>query len=76
MDRVGIAPLVKTFDVPATNNWLRIMTQRMNVYSGANDPTAAEVPEGQWVLYHNTTSGEVRVWTNIAGAMKKSAAFT
>lgn len=76
MDRVGVSPKTAFFDVPPTDNWFRIITERMNVYSGPNDPTAAEIPENQWIIYRNTTSGDVRVWTNIAGTVKKSAAFT
>lgn len=76
MDRVGVAPQTKTFDTPPTDNWLRIMTSRMNVSEGAANPTVAEVPENQWVVYRNTTIPEVRIWTNIAGVLLKSAAFT
>lgn len=76
MDRVGVAPQINRFDAPPTDNWLRIMTGRMNVYEGAANPTVAEVPENQWVVYRNTTIPEVRIWTNIAGVLLKSAAFT
>lgn len=78
MKRIGIAPKLADLDrqVPSVGEWLFEMTGRMNVYSGTADPTVAEVPENQWIVYRNTTSGEVRIWTNIAGALKKSAAFT
>lgn len=78
MRRVGISPKNQDIqaDKPSVDNWFNIVTERMNVYSGAADPTTAEVPENQWVLYYNTTSSELRVWSNIAGVMKKSAAFT
>jgi hypothetical protein len=76
MRRVGVAPKLVTLEQPSTNDWFHTVTERCNVYSGASDPTAAEVPENQWILYRNTTSGEVRWWTNIAGVLKKSAAFT
>lgn len=58
------------------DEWFRTVTDRFNVYSGGSDPVVSEVPESQWIVYHNTTSGEVRIWTNIAGVLKKSAAFT
>jgi hypothetical protein len=78
MRRLGISP--KAEDIlqsrPAVNNWTEIVTERLNVYSGASDPAVSEVPQGQWIVYRNTTSGEVRIWTNIAGSLKKSAAFT
>jgi hypothetical protein len=66
MRRLGISP--KAEDI--------LVTERLNVYSGASDPAVSEVPQGQWIVYRNTTSGEVRIWTNIAGSLKKSAAFT
>lgn len=76
MDRLGVPPKTQTFGIPPTNFWFKIVGDRMNVYSGAADPTVAEVPENQWVIYNNTTVPEVRIWTNIAGTLKKSAAFT
>ncbi len=76
MDRVGFAPKLVTLNTPPTNLWFKTVTDRMNVYSGASDPTVAEVPENQWIVYRNTTANEVRIWTNIAGALLKSAAFT
>jgi hypothetical protein len=76
MRRLGIAPQYQYFDQAPTNDWLKTVTDRLNVYSGASDPTVDEVPENQWVVYYNTTSSELRIWTNIAGVMKKSAAFT
>lgn len=76
MDRIGISPRTQNLDIPPTNLWFKIVGDRMNVYSGAADPTVAEVPENQWILYRNTTIPEVRFWTNIAGVLLKSAAFT
>lgn len=76
MDRLGVPPKTQTFDVPPTNLWFKIITDRMNVYSGAADPTVAEVPENQWIVFHNTALSEVRIWTNVAGVLLKSAAFT
>lgn len=63
---------------PPTKNddWFYTVRDRFNVYSGAADPTVAEVPENQWVVYRNTTLGEIRIWTNIAGVLKKTVAFT
>lgn len=74
--RLGIAPQIERFDTSPTNDWLKIVTDRFGIYSGPNDPTVAEVPENQWILYRNTTIPEVRFWTNIAGVLLKSAAFT
>jgi hypothetical protein len=69
MRRLGLPP-------SDANTWFQTIGERMSVYSGANDPTVAEVPENQWIVYLNTTVPEVRIWTNIAGVLKKSAAFT
>lgn len=80
MRRVGVSPRQEDFQGKPhpyrINDWLFTVGERMNVYTGAADPTADEVPENQWIVYHNTTAGEVRIWTNIAGAVLKSAAFT
>jgi hypothetical protein len=67
MRRLGITPNPEA--------WFTTVGERLNVYSGAADPTVAEVPENQWIVYNNTTVPEVRIWTNIAGVLKKSAAF-
>ena len=77
MRRLGVSPKLGDFERKASsiNDWLNTVGSRLNVYSGANDPVASEVPESQWIVYHNTTLNEVRVWTNIAGVMLKSAAF-
>jgi len=76
MRRLGQSPKVESLDNINNNGWFATVTERLNVYSGAADPTAAEIPENQWIVFHNTASGETRVWTNIAGVAKKSAAFT
>lgn len=80
MRRVGVAPRIENFEAKPepykVNDWLYTVGERMNVYEGAADPTAAEIPENQWIVFYNTTSTEVRIWTNIAGVALKSAAFT
>lgn len=76
MRKIGIAPRVTTLDTQATNDWFQEVGSRMNVYTGAADPTTAQVPLNQWIIYTNTTLGETRTWANIAGVMKKSAAYT
>jgi hypothetical protein len=77
MRRLGVAPTVEDVErqSPSVTAWLQTLAERMNVYSGAADPIIAEVPENQWIVYNNTTVPEVRIWTNIAGVLKKSAAF-
>jgi hypothetical protein len=58
------------------NGWLDTVTSRLNVYSGTANPTAAQVTNGQWIIYKNTTLNEIRIWTNDNGTMKKTAALT
>lgn len=78
MRRLGVAP--KQLDIerntPAVNDWFQTNTDRWNTYTGASNPTVAESPENQPFFYYNTTLSEFRIWVNIAGVMKKSAAFT
>jgi hypothetical protein len=76
MDRLGVPPKTQTLDTPATNSWFNTATNRLNVYQGAVNPIAAEIPENQFIVFYNTALNEVRIWTNIAGVAKKSAAFT
>lgn len=76
MRRLGNAPKSQTIDQPPTNEWFSTVTSRLNLYSGAVNPTVAEVPQNQWIVFYNTALLEVRIWTNIAGVLKKSAAFT
>jgi hypothetical protein len=77
MKRLGVSPKLSDFskENPIVNDWFFTITGRFKVYSGAADPTVAEVPQNQWIVYNNTTVPEVRIWTNIAGVLKKSAAF-
>lgn len=35
-----------------------------------SNPTTSDIAAGQWALYKNTTSGEVRLWANDGGTMK------
>lgn len=76
MERIDLAPVTADADSPKWKSWFRGIHGRMNMYSGTADPVATEVPKNQWVLYKNTTSGEIRWWVNDNGTMKKSAAFT
>lgn len=34
------------------------------------NPTSSEIAAGQWAIYKNTTSGEVRLWVNDGGTLK------
>lgn len=58
------------------DGWFDTATERFKMYSGAAAPTIDQVPQGEWVVYKNTTLNEVRIWVNDGGTMKKSAAFS
>lgn len=75
-ERLGTPPRTQNLEIPANNHWFDAVGNRLKIYSGINDPTVAEVPKDQWIVYRNKTLGEVRMWTNIGGVLKKSAAFT
>ncbi len=34
------------------------------------NPTVDIIPEGQWQIYKNTVSGELRIWANDAGVLR------
>lgn len=78
MRKLGIAPKILDFvkQSPILNDWFETATGRFNMYSGTADPTLAEVPKDQWIVYKNTTANEVRIWVNDGGTLKKTAAFT
>lgn len=78
MRRLGVSLRNEDFDSRAlvVNDWFTTATGRLNVYTGTADPVASEIPENQWVVFYNSTSNEVRIWTNIAGVALKSAVFT
>lgn len=59
------AQVTKLNDIPAANT-LVVET----FFSAAADPTATEIPAGQWALYKNTTSGDLKLWANDGGTLK------
>lgn len=73
MRRLNLPPRLEDFErkVQGVNSWFHDVTDRLNVFSGEGDPTTSEVPEGQWIIYKNTTSGEVGVWVNHDGILSK-----
>ncbi len=73
---IGLPPTTQRLDAPSTNPWLEEVTNRLKVYSGDTDPSVGEIPENQWIVFNNTFLSETRIWTNIAGTLLKSAAFT
>lgn len=66
-------PLNEEFNSTTVQQWMELVRRFINqpfTYSGVANPTTADVPTGSWIVYKNTTSGEVRVWTNDGGVMK------
>jgi hypothetical protein len=70
MRRLGTAPTKNQLDQHRTTDFLQTVEERFNVYTGTADPTVDQVPAGQWVLYKNTTTGQVRLWTNDSGTLR------
>lgn len=75
---VPIAPTLRSFDEqdPRTDAWFRNVNNRMTTFQGTTNPTTADIPEGQWIVFVNTALNEVRIWTNDRGTVKKTVAFT
>ncbi len=46
------------------------------VVSKAGYPTTSDIAAGSWAVYKDTTSGDIRVWTNDGGTMKSSPLAT
>lgn len=75
---VGLPPLSHDFKGGTANlvSWSKEVTDRMKVYSGTANPTAAQIPVGQWIVYRNTTIPETRLWVNWNGVLMSTAALT
>lgn len=70
MRRLGIAPQVERMG-KATNDWFTTVTERFGVYDGATNPTVDEVPTNQWILFRNTTTGDVYIFYNDDGTLRQ-----
>lgn len=47
-------------------------TRVSSFISQAANPTTSDIASGQWALYKNTSTGEVRLWANDGGTMKSA----
>lgn len=56
--------------------WFQGVTERLRFAEGPTDPLASTVTKGQWIIWKNTTTNEIRLWVNDNGTMKKSVALT
>lgn len=45
-------------------------TRVTSFISQSSDPTTSDIAAGQWALYKNTTSGQLRLWANDGGTLK------
>jgi hypothetical protein len=71
MRRLDPAPKADRITEPNVNHWFQVVTERLNFYQGSADPTTAEVPLNQWILYKNTTTSTVSFWFNDSGTLKR-----
>lgn len=71
MRRVGVTPRLRDFlnEIPLVNDWLATVTDRLNIFKSAANPTTDEVPENQWLIHKNTTSGTLSLWANDEGVV-------
>lgn len=70
MRGLGVPPTVDQLGTKATTDFLKTVYDKFNLYSGSNNPTTTQVPQKQWILYKNTTTGEIRLWLNDGGVLK------
>lgn len=56
------------FDLPAIKDQAVIMTNQIK--QRENDPTTAEVRNGDWEISKNNTTGVVSIWANDGGILK------
>lgn len=42
----------------------------LTIQSGAADPTGTDIPDGEFRVWKNTTSGVLKLWANDGGALK------
>lgn len=71
MRRLDPAPRADRITHPHSNEWLMAVTERLGVYSSSADPTVDEVPNKQWLLHKNTTTGDVHFYFNDDGTLRK-----
>jgi hypothetical protein len=73
MYRVTLSPKTGDWEKApqSVDRWLSTVENRFNIYTGAADPVASEVPLGQWVVYRNTTSSTNGIWVNWNGTVSQ-----
>lgn len=53
-----------------------VQTKGTKLRSGASDPTISDIDTDMSTMWKNTTNGEIRMWVNDGGIMRKSVALT
>jgi hypothetical protein len=76
MRRLTAPPKVTDFlrENPSVTDWLYTVWERLGLYQSAADPVLAEIPENQWILHRNSTTGNLAIWTRY-GATTYSSFF-
>jgi hypothetical protein len=69
MRRLGLAPITERLEAASTNDWFQTVTERLNTYSGASTPAASSIPQNQWIVFYNTTTGLASLITNRGGVV-------
>lgn len=68
-------PIASELDTPEWGQFFELVRKQLNApvfYSSAVNPTTADVPNGSWLLWKNTGSGQVRIWANDGGVLKSA----
>jgi hypothetical protein len=75
MRRITGPPKVRDFVIenPSVNDWLYTVWERLGLYESATNPSLNEIPEKQWIIHRNTTTGVISIWTR-NGAVAYSVA--
>lgn len=66
-------PLGEDFDSTTVKQWMESVRKAVNeppVFQSTANPTTTDITSGTWLVWKNTTSGEVRVWSNDGGVLK------
>jgi hypothetical protein len=74
MIKLGVAPRLLDFSraIPTViDSWFNQVTVRCNMIRKAGVPVLSEVPQGQWAIFKNTSTGIVSLYVNDDGTLKK-----
>lgn len=53
------------------NGWLDAVTVRLSFISQIGVPVASQIPNGQWGIFKDTSTGNIYLATNDNGTVKK-----